>query len=201
MRGLLFKIIGLTLLVLIALGVILQRLSAYFLHITKWAYVETALEIITGLGLALGLIFLIAPASAIITGLYGEKIAYLTEKKSYPEVKATPMPVMTALFEGIKISLLSLGINFIALLFLFTGIGFLILITANAYLMSREYFEAVAMRHLSPEKAKALRRDNAVKIMLYGLPIGAFMAIPLLNLATPLFGMILFTHVFHGVKK
>lgn len=201
MRRLLFKIMGLTLLLLIAIGVTLQRTAAYFLAGMKYTYIETALDILAGLGLTLGLFFLIAPASAVIAGFYADKIARLTEEKHYPGQSPVSMPLITTVFEGVKISLIALGINFIALLFLFTGIGIFILIAANAYLMSREYFEAAAMRHLSPEAAKMLRRENSSKLMLYGLPLGALMAVPLLNLVTPLLGMILFTHLFNGVKK
>lgn len=201
MRGLFFKIIGFTLLMLITLGIGLHRTAAYFLHAVQWKYVEGALEIIAGLGLLFGAFFLIAPAASIIAGLYGEEIAGKVEAKHYPERRGKAIPVLTSLKEGVRIATISLGVNIIALIFLFTGIGIFILIFANAYLMSREYFEMAALRHLPSQEALNLRRANAGKVLFYGVPLGLLMSIPILNLITPLFGMTLMTHCFNGVRK
>ncbi len=61
------------------------------------------------------------------------------------------MPLFRALIEGVKIALLALIVYALALPFiLFAGIGLLILFFANAYLLSREYFELAAMRFRPP---------------------------------------------------
>jgi uncharacterized protein involved in cysteine biosynthesis len=60
--------------------------------------------------------------------------------------------------------------------------------------LGREYFELAAMRFRSPEEAKAMRKDNAAVIFTAGLIIAAFVSIPIVNLATPLFGMALMVH-------
>ena len=51
------------------------------------------------------------------------------------------------------------------------------------------------MRFRSPEEAKAMRKENAATVFTAGLFIAAFVSIPIVNLATPLFGMALIVHM------
>ena len=75
------------------------------------------------------------------------------------------------------------------------GAGLLVFFIATAWLLGREYFELAAMRFRSPAEAKAMRRDNAAIIFTAGLIIAAFVSIPIVNLATPLFGTALMVHL------
>ena len=106
------------------------------------------------------------------------------------------VPVMRAGIEGIKTALLALLVYLCAMPFLlFAGFGLIILFMANAWLLGREYFLLAAMRFRSVEDAKALRRRHHGTIVLAGTFIAAFVSIPILNLATPLFGMAFMTHM------
>ncbi len=51
------------------------------------------------------------------------------------------------------------------------------------------------MRFRSPAEAKAMRRDNAATVFTAGLVIAAFVSIPIVNLATPMFGMAFMVHM------
>jgi uncharacterized protein involved in cysteine biosynthesis len=44
-------------------------------------------------------------------------------------------------------------------------------------------------------EAKLMRRDNAATVFTAGALIAAFVSIPVVNLATPLFGMALMVHM------
>jgi CysZ protein len=91
---------------------------------------------------------------------------------------------------------LTILVYLIALPFVFlAGAGFLVFFVATAWLLGREYFELAAMRFRPPEEAKAMRRDNATTIFMAGLIIAAFVSIPIVNLATPLFGMAFMVHM------
>ena len=101
-----------------------------------------------------------------------------------------------AVVEGIKTGLLALLVYLCAApLVLFAGLGFLIFLIANAYLLGREYFLLAAMRFHSPEEARALRAQHHATIFTAGLFIAAFVSIPILNFATPVFGMAFMTHM------
>jgi uncharacterized protein involved in cysteine biosynthesis len=51
------------------------------------------------------------------------------------------------------------------------------------------------MRFRSPAEAKAMRKHHAITVFTAGLIIAAFVSIPVVNLATPLFGMALMVHM------
>ena len=52
------------------------------------------------------------------------------------------------------------------------------------------------MRFHSVAEAKALRRIHQTTVFIGGLFIAGFVSIPILNLATPLFGTALMVHVY-----
>jgi uncharacterized protein involved in cysteine biosynthesis len=66
-------------------------------------------------------------------------------------------------------------------------------------LLGREYFELAAMRYHGVDAAKALRKSNRATVFVAGLFIAAFVSIPIVNLATPLFAMALMVHIHKQV--
>ncbi|WP_319533345.1 EI24 domain-containing protein [uncultured Cohaesibacter sp.] len=87
-------------------------------------------------------------------------------------------------------------VNLVVLLLIpFLGLGVILFFVANGYLLGREYFEQAALRYRSREELKELRSRHGVKIFFCGLVIAGFIAIPLLNLLTPLFATAFMVHV------
>jgi uncharacterized protein involved in cysteine biosynthesis len=119
------------------------------------------------------------------------------ERTYYPaDPVGTALPLGRSIFEGTKTALIAVGIYLVALPFiLFAGLGFLILFVAAAWLLSREYFDLAGMRFRPPEEAKAFRKANQATVFTAGLLIAAFVSIPIVNLATPLFGMAMMVHL------
>ena len=84
---------------------------------------------------------------------------------------------------------MSLLVNLVALgLLLLPGINIVAFLSANAYLLGREYFELAALRYRPLEEVRALRRKHAFYLFVAGLPLALFVSMPLVNLLTPLFG-------------
>jgi CysZ protein len=210
-RKVLLKSVGLAILILILIGVGLQRLVAWLagegahylegvtgpgmqtpLHALLWV-----LAIIAGFGLFAGAIFIMPAVTAFVASFFSDEIAAEVEHAYYPaDPPGVAVPVMRAAIEGTKTALLALLVYLVAVPFLlFAGFGFLIFFVANTFLLGREYFLLVAMRFHSVEEAKALRRRHHGTIVLAGAFIAAFVSIPILNLATPLFGMAFMTHM------
>ena len=84
---------------------------------------------------------------------------------------------------------------------LFAGFGAVIFFLATAYVLGREYFEFAAMRLRPRDEAKALRRRHAARIYVGGLFIAAFVSIPIVNLATPLFAMAFMVHLHKRLSR
>ncbi len=79
------------------------------------------------------------------------------------------------------------------------GVNLIAFFVINAYLIGREYFEFAAMRHRPQAEARALRERNGVTVFLAGLLIAGFMAIPLVNLLTPLFAAAMMVHLYKAI--
>jgi CysZ protein len=211
-RAVLLKSIGLALLVLIVFGIGLHRLLGWLagigegylegvtgpgmatpLHALLWV-----LAIMAGFGLVAGAVFLMPTVTAFVASFFSDEIAAEVEHIHYPaDPPGVPISLTRATIEGVKTALLVLLVYLIAVPFvLFAGVGFLIFFVANAYLLGREYFLLAAMRFHPVEEAKALRRLHHATIFTAGLFIAAFVSIPILNLATPLFGTAFMVHMY-----
>jgi len=206
-RRVLLKSIGLAILVLILLGIGLQRLFA-------WLAAEGAQQLegvigpgmqmplqallwVVWFGLVAGAIFVMPMVTAFVASFFSDEIAAEVEHTHYPaDPPGVPIAVTRGLIEGVKTGLLTLLVYLGALpLLLFAGLGFLIFFIANAYLLGREYFLLAAMRFHTVEEARSLRKRHHARIFTAGLFIAAFVSIPILNLATPLFAMAFMTHM------
>ena len=188
-RAVLVKMLGLTLLLLALAWFGLDRLVLHFVHVqTPW--VATLLSVITGLGLFVGLAFLLAPTSSLVAGLFLDELAETVEREIYPPgASGRALPAGYAVWLAIRFALVSALVNFLALvLLLVPGINAIAFLAANAYLMSREFFELAALRYRPLEEVRALRRRYRLRLFLAGLIIAALLAVPVANLLTPLFG-------------
>ena len=200
-RSILLKAIGLAVLLLIAVvagAVVLLDM----LKLAPWGWGNDIIEVAAGLGLTVLAFFMIAPVTALFAGLYLDRVAGLVERKHYPhDAPGRELPVLKAALLGLKFGLIVLIVNLAVLPMLLFGVGAIALLIANAYLLSREYFEMAAMRHMPVEEAKHLRRENSTRIFASGF-IPAFLAlVPLVNLTVPLFSTSYFVHVFKGLER
>jgi len=211
MRTILWRSIGLALVLITVLAIGLQRLLSWFATYGE-VWLEgllgpgwhTSLEVLAwivsiaaGLGVVFGAVFLMPAITSLVASLFVDDVADHVEREHYPaERPGVALPFSQAIYEGVKTALLTILVYLIALPFvLLAGAGFLIFFLATAWLLGREYFELAAMRFRSPEEAKAMRRDNAATIFAAGLIIAAFVSIPIVNLATPIFGMAFMVHM------
>lgn len=212
-RSVLWKTLGLTLLLLIGLWVAIRQLFFTF----AWPWMEQILPgmpgwagwlgivaaIVAGLGLALVLALMIAPVTALVAGIFLDDVADVVESEDYPgEPKGTALPLGRSIVASLKfLGVVILG-NIIALFLLFIpGINLIAFFVINAYLLSREFFEFAAMRYRSEAEAKALRSQYSVTIFTAGLVIAGFLAIPIVNLLTPLFAAAMMIHLHKAISQ
>jgi uncharacterized protein involved in cysteine biosynthesis len=208
-RHVLFKSIGLALVMIVLIGVGLNHVFSWIAasgatwaeattggH-TAWQIVAWVLSFAATLGIITGAVFLMPAVTAFVGSFFVDEIADEVEHEHYPAEKpGQALPLWLALIEGIKTALLTIVVYLVALPFLFVaGAGLFILFFANAYLLGREYFLLAAMRFRSPEEARALRKSHHTQVFLAGMLIALFVSIPIVNLATPLFAMALMVHM------
>jgi uncharacterized protein involved in cysteine biosynthesis len=216
-RSVLVKAVGLALILIVLIGVVLQRVLVALANLgenwaegvlgggahTSLSILAWVLSIAAGLGIIVGSIFLMPAVTALVGSFFVDDIALEVERTHYPnDPVGTALPLARAALEGSKTALLAVGVYLIALPFLlFAGAGAVIFFVATAYLLGREYFELAAMRFHPVAEAKALRRQRQSTVFAAGLFIAAFVSIPVVNLATPLFAMAMMVHVHKRIAK
>ena len=57
------------------------------------------------------------------------------------------------------------------------------------------------MRFMGPAAARALRREKGLTVFLAGLVVAGFVAIPIVNLATPLFATAFMVHIVKRMRE
>ena len=200
-RSILWKAIGLTLLLFVLLFAGVEALF-WFLTFLPWPWLDTLLALVAGLGLLVLFFFLMAPVTALFAGLYLDTVAEKVERKHYANGPiGTALPTATSILLSIQFGLFVLAVNILALPFIFTGIGAVLLVVINAYLLSREYFELAAMRVMPVAEAKALRKENAIAVFTAGILPALLALVPIVNLTVPLFATSYFVHLFRRVLK
>jgi uncharacterized protein involved in cysteine biosynthesis len=211
MRSILWRSIGLALVLIAVLAIGLQRLLSWLATSGEvWAEAllgpsfQTPLDILAwiisiaaGLGVVFGAVLLMPAVTSLVASVFVDEAADHVEREYYPaERPGVALPFGVAMTEGIKTALLTILVYLIALPFIFVaGAGVIVFFIATAWLLGREYFELAAMRFRPPAEAKAMRKENAATVFAAGLFIAAFVSIPIVNLATPLFGMAFMVHM------
>ena len=217
LRAVLWKSIALGLALIVLAAIALERLIIWVVgsgstsvEVTlgphaHWPVEAIAwlLSIAAGLGVVVGGIMLMPAVTALVASFFSDQIADEVERTSYPaDPPGMALPLGRALLEGCKTALLAIVIYVCAApLLLFAGLGVVIFFLATAWLLGREYFELAAMRFRPPAEAKMLRRHHAGTVYAGGLIIAAFVSIPIVNLATPLFAMAFMVHVHKRLSR
>jgi CysZ protein len=211
LRYVLLKAVALALILIVMIGVLLYRLLAAWAETganwaeqtagvaphAAWAALAWLLSIMAGLGIITGALFLMPAVSAFVGSFFVDEIGEAVEREQYPsEPVGHALPFFLALAEGLKVAALAILVYLCALpFFLLAGLGVIALFLANSYLLGREYFELAAMRFRPPDEAKAMRKSNAAYLFVAGMVISAFVSIPIVNFATPVFAMAFMVHM------
>ncbi|NVK33837.1 MAG: sulfate transporter family protein [Rhodobacteraceae bacterium] len=199
-RSIFLKMLGFTLAVLLVIWIALQGLVVQMVDLPYG--LDTVISILTGIGAIFALGFLIAPTSAMFAGLFQDQIAEIVETENYPaDVPGRPLPFVQSLVQAIKFTgVVILGNLFALFLLLIPGVNMIAFFVVNGYLLGREFFEFAANRYLPLEEAKRLRRANNGMVFMGGLVIAGILAVPILNLVTPIFATIFMMHLFKRLQ-
>ncbi len=169
-----------------------------------WQWVNAGLSVLAKIGLVIAFVFLLLPVAALFAGLFAEDVASAVEARYYPSHPAPrPLGWLTSLSTALTFFAVMVVLNLALLPFylLLPGLNVILFLIVNAYLIGREYFELVAMRHYAPPQVRKLRREYRGRLFLTGLLIAIPLSIPLVNLCGPLFGTAFMVHVFKDIER
>ena len=215
MRQTLWKTLGLTILTLagawwaISSGftyLAIPWVSDFFqldYQLPQWTgWVSFFALMVAGVGLAAVLAFLIGPVSALIAGVFLDDAAESLELTYYPDdPPGKAMPVGESIWLAIKFTGVIILGNLVALILLLVpGINLIAFFVINGYLVGREFFEFAALRFGPEKRVRMLRSKYGMTIFGAGLLIAGFMAVPILNILTPLFGAAMMVHLHKAIS-
>ncbi|KAB0676805.1 sulfate transporter family protein [Aureimonas leprariae] len=212
-RAAFWKSLGLTALVLVglwfAVEALFERVAApwaagWLPALPAWASdAERAAGWLAGLLLAIALAFLIGPVSAAIAGLFLDDVAEVVERECYPEAPpGRELPLAASLRLSAKfLGVIVLGNLLAFALLLVPVVNLVAFFAVNSYLLGREYFEFAAMRYRTEHDAKALRRRHRGTVLAGGAVVACFLAVPVVNLLTPLVAAALMVNLHQLVSR
>jgi CysZ protein len=196
-RQVMLKTLAFAAALLVLAGFGLDRLALSLMHVAP-GWLSALISVAVALGVIVGMILLAAPVASIVGSFFLDDIAALVEREIDPRgPPGRPIPLWPSTVMGLRFAVLSLLVSIVVLaLTLLTGIGLFAFFFLNGYLLGREYFELAAMRHMTPQAARLLREEHRWETFIAGIIVAAFVAVPVLNLVTPLFATALMTRIY-----
>ena len=141
--------------------------------------------------------------AAAISAIFADRVIDAVEARYYPGRPAPlEVSIWSSILDGIKLAILSLVVNVLALPFLiFPPLYAVIVYGVNGWLLGREYYEMPALRRLQRPVAKQLYRAHRGRFTLGGVLIAIISTIPIVNLIAPILATAFMVHLFESVVK
>jgi uncharacterized protein involved in cysteine biosynthesis len=173
-----------------------------------WGGLIEALVELGGLAAVLIASFLLFPAViGMMQGFFLEDAAKVVEGRHYPELpEAHEQPVLEGVRDAVSLAATTILLNVLILpvyliLSLVPPLNVIVFYALNGYLLGREYFEVVAVRRLTPDRVRALRRRHRGRLSAAGVVITLMLTIPLVNLLAPVVATAYMVHVFERLRR
>ncbi len=174
-----------------------------------WQWVNKALQWLLDVDWIFNLLFFFLmglffpPIATVFISLYLDDVVDAVEARYYPRRKAGKrLGVWHLAYLALRLALLIILLNILVvplyIMFFWTGfVPLAIFYTLNAYLLGWGYYEMVAVRHLGIREAGMHRKSIRVQVLIGGFGITLLYTIPVVNLAAPILGVAILTHLFH----
>ncbi|MDH3330293.1 MAG: EI24 domain-containing protein, partial [Desulfobulbaceae bacterium] len=169
LAGLMLLCAVLALVVVVVLAGGMTWLTANLVSLeTGW--LDTSVNWMVGIVLGIGGWFMLPVLVVLVSGVFQDITIYKVEKVEYPDNKREEEPLLWPdLLHDIRFTIKALFLNLLVLPFYLVGIGFLLSIALNSYLLGREFFESAAGYHLGKPKAREMGRRHRRLIYSSGL--------------------------------
>ena len=168
--------------------------TAFFEHV----WLEWAVDALGGLA-TLVLTWLLFPGivSAVVVVVLA-RVADAVEARHYPHLAPAPgISVLAGMVSALRFLAVVVVVNLGLIVFLFVPPVFpFVFYGANGYLLSREYFELVALRRTDRDTVRALRRAHRGTLFATGVIAAFALTVPVVNLLAPVVVTAAMVHLF-----
>ena len=199
--GLMFLCALIALLVVAGAVAGVTLISDRFVTIEKgWldSIVNWTVAIVTGIG---GW-FMLPVLMVIIGGLFQETVIQRVENKFYPDsVQRKHLKFWPEIWHDIKFTVWALFLNLLVLPLSLIGIGLIVAVLLNSYLLGREFFESAAGYHIGKPLAREVGEKHKKVVYGGGFIITIITLLPVLNLFVPILAIVWMVHVYHYLSR
>jgi CysZ protein len=199
--GLMFASAGLAVAVVLMTVGALTWLTAHLVNI-QIGWLDSLINWLAGGILGVAGWFMLPAIIVLVAGMFQEKTIHRVERACYPDEVRSREPMFWPDFTyDIRFTLRALLLNVLVLPLYLIGIGFVVSVALNSYLVGREFFESAAGYHIGKPQAKTVGQQNKAAVYGGGLVITLMTLTPVINLFVPVFAIVWMVHVYHGLKK
>ena len=198
--GLMIACAGLAVGVVLVLVAIATSLTAFLVDLqTGW--LDTLVNWVVGGITGIAGWFMRPALVVLIAGMFQERTIDRVQRACYPDkVRSREPQFWPDVKHDIRFTLRALLLNILVLPLYLIGIGFIVSIALNSYLLGREFFESAAGYHLGKPEAEKLGQQNKAAVYGGGLVITLMTLLPGVNLFVPIFAIVWMVHVYHGLR-
>lgn len=166
-------------------------------------WIDGLIDILGGVAALMLAILLFPAVAALVSGFFLDDIAEAVEARYYPGLPpAREQPLGEAVLIGLRFAAIVAALNILVLpLYFIPGVNVFVFLGLNGYLLSREYFELVALRRLDRYAARSMWRKFRGRFLVAGLFVAALLGVPLVNLIAPVVAVAFMVHVFEGARR
>ena len=167
----------------------------------KQTTIDSLVNIAIGAATGIAGWFMLPAFSALFVGIFVENIIHRVEQAEYPnEIREKAPGFWPDFIHDIRFTIKALVLNILVLPLYAFGIGFLVSIILNSYLIGREFFEAAAGYHLGKDRARDLIGSYKMEVYGGGFILTLLTLIPLVNFFIPLISVVYMVHTYHRLK-
>ena len=165
-------------------------------------WLDTLINWIVAVITGIGGWFMLPALIVLIGGMFQEKTIYRVEHAFYPDAARSEAPrLWPDVLHDIRFTLWALFLNIIILPFYLLGVGFIMSIALNSYLLGREFFESAAGYHSGKPDAMVLGQKNKAAMYGGGFVVTCLTLVPVVNLFVPVIAIVWMVHVYHGLGE
>lgn len=168
----------------------------------------TLADIATLVSLLLAAWLLFRVIAIAVVGVFADEVVMAVERRHYPGALARAREVSFARSVAMGVGsagravLINLALSPLYLALLLTGVGTAVaFFLVNSWLLGRDLGDMVAARHIPKEGLPKWRRHSGFRRFLLGAAGTGMFFVPFLNLAAPVLGAAMATHLFHRRRK
>ncbi|MBT3534936.1 MAG: hypothetical protein HN478_13715 [Rhodospirillaceae bacterium] len=172
----------------------------------EWEWLNSLAEVGGSLAFFAFLVLSFSMTATLIGGIFLDDIAEAVESRHYPggppgrSAEFSKTLAVSIRFIGVTILLNVIALPLYLIALLFPPLFACIFYGLNGYLLSREYFELVSLRHQDVKAAQQLRKANRLKVFLAGVVIAFLITVPIVNLFVPILATAFMLHIFKALQ-